>query len=92
MHLPKVIAHRGASQVALENTLPAFRKAHELGATWVEFDVMLTEDSVAIIHHDDTFLRILGVDKNVHQTSFARKISNHLSLKIHTRATVFHFH
>ncbi|MFA6036576.1 MAG: glycerophosphodiester phosphodiesterase family protein [Legionellales bacterium] len=72
MHLPKVIAHRGASQVALENTLLAFKKAHELGATWVEFDVMLTQDDVAIIHHDDTFKRILGLDQNVQQTPFSQ--------------------
>ncbi len=71
MHLPKVIAHRGASQIAPENTLIAFEKARELGATWVEFDVMLTQDNVAIIHHDDTFARILGIEQNVQQTLYA---------------------
>ncbi|MGA2654423.1 MAG: glycerophosphodiester phosphodiesterase family protein [Gammaproteobacteria bacterium] len=72
MHLPKVIAHRGASQIAPENTLIAFKKAQELGATWVEFDVMLTQDNIAIIHHDDTFKRILDLDQNVHQTPFSQ--------------------
>ncbi len=70
MHLPKVIAHRGASQIAPENSLQAFEKAHELGATWVEFDVMLTQDNIAIIHHDDTFKRILNLDQNVHETLY----------------------
>lgn len=70
MHLPKVIAHRGASQIAPENSLQAFKKAHELGATWLEFDVMLTKDHIAIIHHDHTFKRILNLDKNVHETLY----------------------
>jgi glycerophosphoryl diester phosphodiesterase len=72
MHLPKVIAHRGASQIAPENTLIAFEKAHELGALWIELDVMLTKDNVAIIHHDDTFKRILDLDQNVQQTLYSQ--------------------
>jgi glycerophosphoryl diester phosphodiesterase len=70
--LPKLIAHRGASQIRPENTLIAFEKAHEMGATWIECDVMLTEDDIAIIHHDDTFLRILGLDQHVQQTPYAQ--------------------
>lgn len=70
MHLPKIIAHRGASQIAPENSLLAFEKAHELGALWIEFDVMLTKDNIAIIHHDDTFERILGLNQNVHETFY----------------------
>ncbi len=47
-----VIAHRGASAVARENTLDAFRLARELGADWVELDVRRTADGVAVVHHD----------------------------------------
>lgn len=72
MHLPKIIAHRGAKQLAPENTLMAFEKAHALGATWVEFDVMIMQCGTLIVHHDDTFLRILGLDQNVHETSYAQ--------------------
>lgn len=50
--LPKVIAHRGAPQVTPENTLASMRMAHELGATWIEFDVQLTKDNVPVIMHD----------------------------------------
>ena len=47
-----VIAHRGASMAARENTLEAFRLAREMGADWVELDVRRTLDGVAIVHHD----------------------------------------
>lgn len=55
--LPKLIAHRGACGYAPENTLAAFRRAHELGATWVEFDVVLSKDGVPVIFHDSTTTR-----------------------------------
>lgn len=51
------IAHRGACGYAPENTLAAMRKAKQLGAQWVEFDVMLTRDNQAIIFHDATLNR-----------------------------------
>lgn len=54
---PPVIAHRGASFLAPENTLAAFRKAKELGATWVEFDVMLTADHEVVVIHDEELNR-----------------------------------
>jgi|DEB0MinimDraft_10_1074344.scaffolds.fasta_scaffold00071_8 glycerophosphoryl diester phosphodiesterase len=49
---PNVIAHRGARNVARENTLPAFRLARELGADWVELDARRTADGVVVVHHD----------------------------------------
>jgi len=51
--LPPVIGHRGAAGAAPENTLAALRKAKELGAPWVEFDVRLTQDGRVILLHDD---------------------------------------
>jgi len=54
---PPLIAHRGASSLAPENTLAAFKKAYELGARWLEFDVMLTADKVPVVIHDDTLER-----------------------------------
>jgi len=49
-----VIAHRGDSTQAPENTLPAFQKAIDAGADMVEFDVQLTSDGVPVIFHDAT--------------------------------------
>jgi glycerophosphoryl diester phosphodiesterase len=54
---PPVIAHRGASAYAPENTLAAFTKAAQLGVKWVEFDVMLSADGEVIVFHDDSLDR-----------------------------------
>jgi len=51
---PLIFAHRGASQLAPENTLTAFRKALELGADGVELDVRLSADGVPVVIHDAT--------------------------------------
>lgn len=53
----RIIAHRGASQIAPENTLAAFRAAFEQGANWVEFDVSRLGDNTPVIHHDSTLGR-----------------------------------
>jgi len=44
--------HRGARGLAPENTLPAFRKALELGVNTIECDMAITRDGVVVIHHD----------------------------------------
>ncbi len=49
-----IIAHRGASQDAPENTVPAFDAAVEAGADLVEVDVQLSADGVPFLFHDDT--------------------------------------
>lgn len=52
-----VIAHRGASAHAPENTLPAFQLAQEQGAEAFELDVHLSADGQVIVIHDDTLDR-----------------------------------
>ncbi|MCH7587322.1 MAG: glycerophosphodiester phosphodiesterase [Chloroflexi bacterium] len=54
---PLVIAHRGASAYAPENTLAAFRLAEELGAQAIELDVKLTKDERVVVLHDATLER-----------------------------------
>ncbi|MBM9467089.1 glycerophosphodiester phosphodiesterase [Nakamurella leprariae] len=49
---PLVIAHRGASAAAPENTMPAFAAAWAAGAGWVETDVQPTLDGVPVLLHD----------------------------------------
>jgi len=50
---PPVIAHRGASAYAPENTLAAFTKAAQMGIKWVEFDVMQAACGEPVIFHDE---------------------------------------
>lgn len=56
-----VVAHRGASAVAPENTLAAFREAVRLGAHAVEFDVRRSRDGALVLCHDDTLERTTDV-------------------------------
>jgi len=53
-HSPVVIAHRGASAAAPENTLASFNLAVSLGADAVELDVKLSKDGLPVIMHDAT--------------------------------------
>ncbi len=47
-----VIAHRGASADERENTLPAFERAIEEGADYIELDVQATADGALVVFHD----------------------------------------
>ncbi|GAB2774678.1 hydrolase [Streptomyces chlorus] len=61
--LPLVVAHRGASGYAPENTLPAADKAAELGVDWVESDVQRTNDGELVVLHDDSLARTTDVEE-----------------------------
>ena len=52
MTVPRVLAHRGATAVAPENTLQAFVAASAVGADGVELDVHRTADGGLVVHHD----------------------------------------
>ncbi|MEJ3743502.1 glycerophosphodiester phosphodiesterase family protein [Actinomycetes bacterium KLBMP 9797] len=52
--MPSVVAHRGYSAVAPENTLAAVAAALASGADYVEIDVHSTADGVPVVLHDDT--------------------------------------
>ncbi len=70
LRLPTVIGHRGAAAQAPENTLAGLRVAAEQGATWVEFDAMLSADGVPILFHDDSLQRTTGRDGLVAETDW----------------------
>ncbi|MDI1250353.1 MAG: glycerophosphodiester phosphodiesterase [Lacunisphaera sp.] len=61
MAIPLVIAHRGASVEAPENTLGAFRRALALGVDGIELDVQVTRDGVPVVFHDTSLRRLTGV-------------------------------
>ena len=51
--IPKVIGHRGAKAYAPENTLSSIHTAADMGIEWVEVDVKLTKDGIAVLFHDE---------------------------------------
>ncbi len=63
----EIIAHRGASFDAPENTLAAFRLAFEQKADAIELDVQLSRDGRIVVIHDFTTHRIGGVDKAIRE-------------------------
>ena len=66
-----LIAHRGASAVAPENTLIAVERAAELGASWVETDVRITADGGLVMIHDSTLDRTTNGSGGVAYTSLS---------------------
>jgi len=66
MRKPWVIAHRGASGHAPENTLAAYERAVELGAGFIETDLHLTRDARFVAIHDSTLERTTNGRGNVH--------------------------
>jgi len=66
-----VIAHRGASQFAPENTIEALVEARNRGATWVEVDIALTADNQLVLMHDDSIDRTTNGQGFVYETNFS---------------------
>ena len=66
-----IIAHCGASDLAPENTLAAFKLAWELGAEVIEADFHLTADGHIVAHHDETTERTAGVNRPVAKQTLA---------------------
>ncbi|MEG4278741.1 glycerophosphodiester phosphodiesterase family protein [Microcoleus sp. MON1_C1] len=67
----EIIAHRGFSAIAPENTLAAFELAIARGAHSIEFDIQLSADNVPVIFHDATLDRITGVSGQVREKTLA---------------------
>ena len=68
---PVVIAHRGASAYAPENTIEAFALGLEMGADALEMDVRLTRDGHVVVHHDPTMIRTAGDARAIAATTLA---------------------
>lgn len=60
IQFPAIIAHRGASAYATENSLLALEMTAEFEATWVEYDVQLTADNRLVVVHDENLKRLTG--------------------------------
>ncbi|MCA9375552.1 MAG: glycerophosphodiester phosphodiesterase [Candidatus Doudnabacteria bacterium] len=66
---PLLVAHRGASAFAFENTMASFDKAIEQGTKIVEFDVQMTRDRQLIVFHDTDIDRLTWGSGMVHHFS-----------------------
>ena len=62
---PLIIAHRGASAFAPENTLAAFRRAIDDHADGIEFDVRLSKDHIPVVFHDADLRRLANIKNRV---------------------------
>jgi len=67
-----VVAHRGASADAPENTITAFKLAFEQGADGVECDILRTADGRVVMMHDKTTKRTTGVEGKVEEMTLAQ--------------------
>ncbi len=75
-----IIAHRGASASAPENTMAAVREAIEAGADWVEIDVQETADGEVVVFHDSDFMKLAGVDLKIWDAHVSEVLSLHYLL------------
>ena len=62
---PMIVAHRGSSAQAPENTLPAFQLAWKQGADAIETDLQLTKDGHIVCFHDKDTKRVNGQQLNI---------------------------
>ena len=65
-----IIAHRGYSDLAPENTLPSFDLAIKKGFNIFELDIQLTKDKVPIVFHDYDLNRICGLNLKINEIEF----------------------
>jgi glycerophosphoryl diester phosphodiesterase len=68
---PWLVAHRGGSALAPENTLEAFDRAAALGADALEIDVRRTRDGAVVVFHDEETLRLTGEPGTVEARTLA---------------------
>lgn len=67
----QIVAHRGSSIDAPENSLAAFQRAVEVGADWIELDVQRSVDGVIVVAHDRDLRRISGDPREVRDSTGA---------------------
>ena len=70
-HRPFLVAHRGCTLLAPENTIPSFECAARLGLQAIETDVRLTRDGVMVCVHDDSLRRMFGIRRKVSEMDYA---------------------
>lgn len=72
----KIIGHRGAHGLAPENTIVSIEKAIEHGVDMIEFDVRVTKDGYAVLHHDGHLTDPNGNQLNISQSNLSELITH----------------
>jgi glycerophosphoryl diester phosphodiesterase len=78
---PMIVAHRGASRDALENTIAAFELAWNQGADAIEGDFWLTSDGHIVCFHDSDAKRLTDIEQVVSQSTLAELRALDIGLK-----------
>lgn len=81
---PLIIAHRGASAYAPENTLASFERAIEMGTDVIETDVHQTKDSVVVLMHD------LSLDRTTNGKGLIKDIASEIFKKYYIKQLANH--
>lgn len=69
--MTKIVAHRGYSAMALENTIASLEAAAKSGADMVEMDIQETKDGKFVVYHDKTLRRLAGDSRTVGEMTLA---------------------
>ena len=80
----KIIGHRGAAGLELENTLASLQKAQELGVAGIEFDVRLTSDRQLVLCHDADLSRVSNSNAIIKHNTLAEL----QKIKLHNGETI----
>ncbi len=78
----KIVAHRGASSHAVDNTLASYRLARQQGAHMIELDIRKTSDGHPLVYHDGT-LAINGCEQRVERMTLAQALAIPLAQNEH---------
>jgi len=73
---PRILAHRGlvyegGKQVVDENTIDSFELALAAGADYLETDLQLTKDGIAVLFHDSDLFRLVGSKKSISSLTYS---------------------
>lgn len=77
--MTRIVGHRGALALELENTIQGFKRAKDLGLDAIELDVLATKDGKIVVCHDNDLSRLTGKKVYINKLTFAELAELHLS-------------
>lgn len=76
--MTKIVGHRGAISLGMENTIAGFKNAKKIGVDAIELDVQATKDGAFVVFHDDDLTRLAGVKARIRDLTFQQIAEIHL--------------